>query len=351
MLEKIKNLPDFYGDSLKSVGAWESCRASVLDKILDTEYGVFPKLNKPSTTAEVVGINFASKAEWTRVSFNFEDKGKHHTVEAELILPTKKTDYGVLLYIDFSKETPSKYLPVEEIIDGGFGIFKVYYEDITTDNGDFENGLCGLVDGAGTDFGKIAVWSYMLRVMVDYLTENSITKNIAVVGHSRLGKTALLTAAIDTRIMLGCINDSGCCGASLSRFKDEGEEKISDIVRVFPYWFKNSFKQYVNNEERLPFDQHMLISLVAPRNLVIGCARQDHWADNDGAFNSLMLANPVWKLYSKNGFVHSGYECKALDYLDGELGYYIREGSHFLSREDWQKYMLKFKELLNGNKE
>ena len=350
MLKKIKNLPNFYGDSLKTVSAWELSRQGVLNKILDTEYGVFPKLNKPSTKKEVVGINFASKAEWTRVSFDFEGKGKHHTVEAELILPTKKIDYGVFLYIDFSKETPSKYLPVEEIIDGGFGIFKVYYGDITTDDCDLENGLCGLVDGAGTDFGKISVWSYMLRVMVDYLFENSITKNIAVVGHSRLGKTALLTTAIDERITLGCINNSGCCGASLSRFKDEGEEKISDIVRVFPFWFKGDFKKYVDNESALEFDQHMLVSLVAPRNLVIGCAKEDYWADNDGAFNSLMLASPVWELYSKKGFVHGEYESKALAYLDGELSYYIREGSHFLSREDWQKYMLKFKELLNGNK-
>lgn len=350
MLEKIKNLPDFYGDSLKNASLWEAYRQEVLDKILDTEYGVFPKLDKPSVKAEVVGINFASKAEWKRVTFNFEGKGKSHAVEAELILPTKKADYGVFLYIDFSKETPSKYLPVEEIIDGGFGIFKVYYQDITTDDSDLGNGLCGLVDGAGSDFGKIAVWSYMLRVMADYLIENGITKSISVVGHSRLGKTALLTSAIDSRFMLGCINNSGCCGASLSRFKDEGEEKISDIVRVFPFWFKEDFKKYVDNEDALPFDQHMLVSLVAPRNLVIGCAREDHWADNDGAFNSLTLASPVWQLYSKKGFVGGEYKGCTLDYLDGELSYYIREGSHFLSREDWQKYMLKFKELLNGNK-
>lgn len=350
MLEMIKGLPDFYGDSLKSTERWEAYSQKVLDKILDTEYGVFPNLNKPTTEDEVVGINFASKAEWKRITFNFEGKGKHHAVETELILPSKKTDYGVLLYIDFSKETPSKYLPVEEIIDGGFGIFKVYYQDITTDDSDLSNGLCGLVDGAGTDFGKIAVWSYMLRVMVDYLIDNCITKNIAVVGHSRLGKTALLTTAIDRRIMLGCINNSGCCGASLSRFKDEGEEKISDIVRVFPYWFREDFKKYVDNEESLEFDQHMLVSLVAPRNLVIGCAKEDYWADNDGAFASLTVSSPVWELYRKQGFIAGEYESKALAYMDGELSYFIREGSHFLSREDWQKYMLKFKELLNGNK-
>ncbi len=346
----MNKIPDFFGDKLSSTHAWEGYRDELKALILDTEYGVFPTLSKPSVTSEAQPVNFAGKAEWQRVSFTFEGKGKAHTVECELILPKEKSDFGVFVSIDFSKETPSKYLPVEEIIDGGFGIFKVFYEDVTSDDGDFANGLCGLVDGAGKEFGKIAVWSYMLRVMADYLTENKISNSLAVIGHSRLGKTALLTSVLDSRFMLACVNDSGCCGASLSRNKTEGEEKISDIVSVFPFWFKDSFKMYVDNEEGLPFDQHMLISLVAPRNIVVGCAKEDFWADNDGAYESCNLSSPVWHLYQKNGFVCGDYSEDACSFLQGEIGYYIRRGSHFLSREDWGYYMLKFKELLNGTK-
>ena len=339
-------IPDFYKNSLTSLDAWESYKNELTALILDTEYGIFKELDEPRVRTEECGINFASKAEWTIVYFDFEKNGKAHTVRSELILPKKSKNPPVFVYIDFSQETPSKYLPVEEIIDGGFGIFKVYYQDVTTDDGDFENGLCAFADGGGVEYGKIAVWSYMLRKMADYLIKNSITDTLAVTGHSRLGKTALLTSALDSRFTLACVNNSGCCGASPSREKEAGEETIRDIVGTFPFWFKKSFGKYVDNENALPFDQHMLLSLVAPRNVVIGCAKEDYWADNNGAYKSCTLADPVWKLYDKIGFVADGYKAKKCAFLSGDISYYIRNGSHFLSREDWKMYMKKFKEIL-----
>ena len=339
-------VPDFFGDKLSSLDSWELYKGELKDLILDTEYGVFGGLSKPSIRTEKHGINFASKAEWTVVYFDFEQSGKTHTVRSELILPKNEKNPPVFIYIDFSAETPSKYLPVEEILDGGFGMFKVFYQDITTDNGDFDNGLCALVDGGGIKYGKIAVWSYMLRTMADYLTENEITNTFAVAGHSRLGKTALLTSALDSRFSLACVNNSGCCGASLSREKTEGEENVKAIVGTFPFWFKQSFAQYVDNEDALPFDQHMLLSLTAPRNVVIGCAIEDYWADNDGAYKSCSLATPVWELYGKKGLVADAYKAEKCAYTDGNIGYYIRNGSHFFSREDWAVYMRKFREIL-----
>ena len=346
-------MKNFFGSSLSSLDAWEKKREEIKSIILNEEYGSFTPLDAPTVSVERQGINFASKADWDRVSFTFTKGEKKHTIETELILhKDEPLTKPVFIYIDFSKETPSKYLPVEEILDSGCGIFKVFYQDITTDNGDFENGLCALLPGGGEDYGKIAVWSYFLKIMADYLKEIGHMGTLAVAGHSRLGKTALLTAAYDERFMLACVNNSGCCGGSLSRFKSSDEETIKDIVGTFPFWFKKKFHSYVDNESSLPFDQHMLISLIAPRCAVIGCAELDFWADNDGAYNSCLLASGVWGVYGKQGIFpcpHSYEELtkenKYPTILGGELGYFIRSGTHFFSRYDWQKYIEKIKEL------
>lgn len=346
-------MKDFFTSSLASPESWEKKREEIRSLILNEEYGSFDPLPAPEISVERQGINFASKADWDRVSFTFSLGEKTHTVDAELILlKDEPLDKPLFIYIDFSKETPSKYLPVEEILDSGSGIFKVYYEDITTDNGDFENGLCALLSGGGESYGKIAVWSYFLRVMADCIRTLGHTGTLGVVGHSRLGKTALLTAALDERFDIACVNDSGCSGASLSRFKSEGEETIKDIVGTFPFWFKKKYHSYVDNEEALPFDQHMLLALVAPRCAVIGCAELDYWADNDGAYASCLLANGAWGVYGKQGILPCPVTYAELTkenphptLLGGELCYYIRSGSHFLSRHDWHKYIEKIKEL------
>lgn len=331
---KSRTIEDFFGDKLSSVEKWESSREEIKNFFLDTEYGALPCELTYKTTKESQPVNFAGKAEWEAVFFEFTNGEKFHTVRTELILPKNKENTPVFVYIDFSKETPSKYLPVEEILDGGFGIFKVYYEDVTTDNGDFENGLCALF-GKG-DYGKISVWSYMLRTMASYLDTKEGLGKYAVIGHSRLGKTAMLTAALDTRFDLACINNSGCCGASLFHGKSEGNEKIKEITDVFPFWFTKGFKNLAGKEDTLPFDQHLLLGLIAPRSAVIGCAREDVWADNEGAFYCVAHAMRVWELYN-----HTANK------ILGHASAYIREGSHFLSRYDWNVYMTKFKELID----
>ena len=329
---KNRQIPDFFGDRISSREKWEASRDEIKSLFLEKEYGFLPCTLEYQTRKEDGPLNFAGKAVWERIFFDFTKGEKSHTVVTELILPKNKENVPVFFAVDFLEDCPNKYLPVEEIIDNGFGIFKVGYQNVTSDDGDFENGLAALF-GEG-DYGKIAVWSYMLRTMADYLDTVKVASHYAVIGHSRLGKTSLLTSALDDRFILACVNNSGCSGASLFRGKDDNAEKISDITRVFPFWFTKGFKDYSNNEENVPFDQHMLLSLVAPRYAIIGCAKEDHWADNEGAYISAELARPVWELYGK-----------------GEnVSLYTREGTHFLSRNDWHEYMNKFNEILNINK-
>ncbi len=336
-----RNIPDFFvndGKKITSVSQWEIYRQELKELFLREEYGRLPEKIEPTVTVERDWVDFAGKAIWDNVYFTFEKNGKAHTVKAGLILPKDKENVPVFLSINFQKEIPNKYLPVEEIIDTGFGVFAFCYEDVTSDDGDFTNGLCALFEEEGRcEFGKISLWAYFASICMDYLcTRKEVDKdNVAIIGHSRLGKTALLCSALDERFKLTCVNNSGCCGASISRGKVKENETIEKITEVFPFWFCHSFKQYVNNEDKLPFDQHMLLALVAPRYLVVGGAKEDVWADNEGQHLSCAMAVPAWELYEKGS-------------ANKKISYYERAGTHFLSRTDWIIYMESFKEILKN---
>lgn len=354
MLDSIKerNIPDFFGN-IKAVKEWEAYRAELIDLFLREEYGYLPPKITPTTEIVEQAVDFAGKAHWQSVLFTFENNGKKHTVKTELILPSGKKRVPVFVNIGFVREIPNKYLPTEEIIDSGFGVLSFCYEDVTSDNGDFSNGLCALFDKC--ECGKISIWAYMASRCVDYLyTREEIDKEaVAVIGHSRLGKTALLASALDKRFVLCCANNSGCCGASLSRGKPKNAESIKEITRVFPFWFVKGFEKYNDNPHSLPFDQHMLIALSAPRYVMLGCAKEDVWADNEGALYACRLASRAWNMYEKQGLVLDGKAdfTGSFDFEKGEISIYQREGKHFLSRADWQEYMKKFNEILRGKNE
>lgn len=350
--EALKNLalPDLFlhkdGTRVSRKEEWEEkMRPYLRELVLREEYGKMPPVVHPTAERTVDDITFADKAIYEHISFTFELEGRTHTVPTALIYPKGARSIPFFMYINFRPEIPDRYLPVEEIIDNGYGIFTVCYSDITTDNGDFTNGLAGLFEGEirlpeGT--GKIVYWSYMLSRMMDYLLtrEEADHAAIGVGGHSRLGKTALLTAALDERFAFTCVNNSGCSGAAISRGVNEGAETIQVITDRFPYWFCPNYLQYVGAPEKLPFDQHALLALVAPRAVFVGAAVMDKWADTNNQFLACVAASPVWKLYGKRGFASPDRFPEVGDsFYEGEVGYHLRAGSHFQSRADWLVYM------------
>ena len=184
------------------------------------------------------------------------------------------------------------------------------------------------------------MWSWCVSRVIDYIytLDTFDLDKLAVIGHSRLGKTTLLTAAFDERVKFACVNNSGNSGDSLAR-GNQGET-IKDITNRFPFWFCPAYQKYSDTEDKLPFDQHYLLSIVAPRTLIIGTAKDDLWADPANEYLALTLTDEVYKLYGQKGFVHPDYIPEAPFTLqDGSVSFHTRLGTHCLSRTDWNIYM------------
>ncbi|NLF32851.1 MAG: acetylxylan esterase, partial [Planctomycetes bacterium] len=221
--------------------------------------------------------------------------------------------------------------PIDFIVPRGYAVAMFYYGEVEPDDPTKTGGVRGWYaehhGDAGYTWGAVAAWAWAFSRAVDWLeTDARIdSSKIVSVGQSRNGKAALLAAAFDERIAIAIPSQSGCAGAGPSR--NNVGETVAQINGNFPHWFSPEFTAFNDQVERLPFDQHCLIAMVAPRPVLLSCAERDLWANPEGQFRMLQAADKVYRLVGAEGLAADAMP--PLEHLvDSTLGYWIRPGRH-----------------------
>lgn len=193
-------------------------------------------------------------------------------------------------------------------------------------------------------YTAISAWAWGCSRLLELgQTEERIDpRRIWVHGHSRLGKTALWCAANDTRFAGAVANCSGCCGDSLLRDRTPDAEHVAQITGAFPHWFQQALDGFAGRENELPFDQHFLAALLAPRPLLVAAASCDFWADPYNAFRSMKNISCVYRLFGTDGLPDdTTFPSVDSPVFGGRAGYYLRDGEHDVTATDW-RFVLDF---------
>lgn len=325
-------------------------RAEMLALLEKYSYGHTPKC--PAWVSGEVTftdkIAYAGKVLDEKITLTFKTEYGKTSFPFEIFVPQGVKRPPVFLNIAFAP-VPHRYIPVEEITDAGYALVVVDYRDMVNDNhfGDFSGGIA---EHFGTDvnrgpeeWGKIGMWAYGASRILDYLIaerDDVDTEKVAVVGHSRLGKTALWCAAQDERFAAAISNNSGYGGAASS--KHGTGERVSDFIEVGSWdWYCENFKSFGGDlEDEKPYDQSFLLALIAPRYLAVGSAKLDTGADPYSEFLTTLHASGAWELLGERGLITPDRMPTVGDHhAYGNVAYHYRDGRHFFSREDWNAYI------------
>jgi hypothetical protein len=232
---------------------------------------------------------------------------------------------------------------VDSILTRGYALVTLYREEIASDRKDhmFQTGVHSLypeLQNRGDNFSNMAAWAWGLSRGMDYLeTDRDIdAKRVAVFGFSRLGKAALWAGATDRRFAVVLSNESGAGGAK--QFRRGIGENINRLCTVFPHWYAKNLCKYKDKDTELPFDQHFVLALIAPRPVYLATAEDDRNADPAGEFETAKASDAVYRFLGTKGF--AGTNFPALNEpIYGHIGFHIRPGGHDVKMFDWIQFL------------
>jgi hypothetical protein len=325
-------------------------RPEILRFFRDEIYGAVPE-NAPKVTWEVTETDENARngtAILRRIVGRMDDKEDGPRMNLTVYTPAKaKGPVPVLLNLTFAfragARPPGGFDLVEETLSRGWGYAALGYTDIQPDGPDrWNEGVIGLTLKEGqtklapNEWGTISTWAWGLSRTIDYFqTDKSVNaRQIAITGASRLGKTVLWASAQDERIAAVFAAVPGEMGASLIR-RDWGET-LDDMAERFGYQFAGNLQKWVGKWNDLPVDQHMLISLSAPRPVFVSGGLKDQWSDPRGQFLALAAAGPVYRLLGSKDLGVT--ELPALDepIAEGSLAYHYHSSGHTILPADWK---------------
>lgn len=247
---------------------------------------------------------------------------------------------------DRLKERTRNGWPLGVLFDRGYGFCAVYQQDLVGHNEvEFLHGIHPLFYKDGQSFPKAHEWGVLSGVAygamraMDYLeTDDDIDHaKVAIMGHSKMGKAAVWTAALDERFAMAISAQSGCAGAAL--WRRHSGETLEKMVTRFPYWLCRNAWKFVGNEDDLPVDQHMLLACIAPRPVYVHSGIADTWADPRGEYLSAYHASEVYRLLGKTGLASEASPPLGEPVIESDVGYHVRRGGHSVSTYDWQCFV------------
>ena len=358
------------GEKVTTREQWEKVRRPELVKLLcEEEYGFRP-VERPAdlSFAETAAPEecFGGKAIRKRVRATYSGPGGKGEMNFSVWIP--KLDRPAAVFIH-SSPRPSEtaidpdgprlvyLLPAELITSRGYACVAYCNQEVARDwnfapgakeapnvatSGVFKVfGPADTANRAPTDWGILSAWAWGMSRILDWVETEPLldAKRAAAIGLSRNGKTALVAGAMDQRFAMVVSCCSGCSGAKLNHMFCEGSESIEAITRPAHRWFCPNYRKYVGKDRTMPFDQHQLLALVAPRLLYVSSATEDAWAGPRGEYTSAMLASPAWELYGLGGLASRGFPHADMPLHAGSVGYHLRTGVHDITEYDWNCYL------------
>ncbi len=362
--ENKRNVPSLFtcldGTEIKTAEEWiQKRRPEILEMLRREEYGRLPDMSDVKILMQVTAVRQGAKIMNGRairktVEVEAVRKDRHFIFAFDVFLPAD-ADKPVPAFVEIcnrgpmncdpARENLSSFYPAETIISRGYACAAFRTHEVAPDYEEgFKTGFHRLfpdyVDKRPDDaWGTITVWAWAAsRVMDFFETEPMIDeKRVAVVGHSRGGKTALWCAAQDERFAMAISSCSGNSGDAISRGKTG--ESIAQILDRFPFWFAKNYRKYANHEEIMPFDQHFLVALMAPRLVYTSTKTNDSWADPVSEFESLVQVDPVYQLFGLKGLEQREFPLPEQPLHEGNIGHHHKTGEHDMDDYDWDQYM------------
>ncbi len=309
------------GQPVENAGDWRRRRAELLEAILRIEYGPLPPAPAATEGLELYRHTIKRLEETPHVIYRLSIGGPAGVqFILDLFLPPGQGPFPVVLNGDACWRHISDEMMMHVLHRGNI-LATFNRTEIVSDNGqaDHAGGLSRLHPGC--EFAALAAWAWGYHRCVDFLSTLPCVDaaRIAIAGHSRGGKTTLLAAATDERIALAGVNGSGCGGAASYRVQGPQCESLANILQQFPYWFSPKLHQYIGRESSLPFDQHCVAALVAPRALLLTEALGDLWANPLGAWHTYANAKRVFEFLG----------------AEEKIGIAYRDGGHEHNAQDW----------------
>ena len=327
-------LPDLFtfedGRRVRNAADWPARQQELRDLILDIQYGRLPP---PAAVQGALTLEEAApQAEGARRLLCELTLGIKPALrlQLELRVPAGKGPFPVVLNGDACWGGPSDEI-AREVLRRGY-ILAVFDRTIVAPDAADPGRTQGLYAAYPEEaFGALAAWAWGYHRCVDFLSTVGTVDaaHIAITGHSRGGKAVLLAGATDERVALTVPNDSGCSGAGCYRWQGPKSETLADIVSRFPYWFAPRLAEFVGREAELPFDQHSLKALVAPRPLLSTEGLGDLWANPSGTWQTHVAARELYRWL--------GIEQRiGIRYREGGHGHTLADWSALLDFADWQ---------------